>query len=51
MPCNCGGGGGAPAESYLVTKANGTTESFASKVSADIAVTKHGGSITVVKKK
>lgn len=51
MPCNCGGGGGQPAESYLVTKPNGTTEEFSSKVSADIAVTRHGGTITVVKKK
>ena len=25
MPCNSGGGGGAPAQSYLVTKANGQT--------------------------
>lgn len=51
MGCNCGGGGGQPAESYLVTRANGQTKEFASKVAADIEVTKTGGTITVVRKK
>jgi hypothetical protein len=49
-PCNCGKSGGNPAESYVVTKANGRTEEFNSKVAADIAVTKHGGSYVVKKK-
>jgi hypothetical protein len=48
--CNCGKSGGAPAESYVVTRANGQTEEFSSKVAADIAVTKSGGTITVKKK-
>jgi len=50
MPCNCGKSGGAPAETYVVRKANGQTEEFASKVAADIAVTKYGGRIEVKKK-
>lgn len=50
MACGCGGGGGAPAESYVVRKANGQTEEVSSKVQADILVTKHGGSYTVKKK-
>lgn len=48
--CNCGKSGGAPAETYVVRKANGQTEEFSSKTAADIAVTKHGGSYTVKKK-
>jgi hypothetical protein len=48
--CNCGKTGGNPAESYVVTKANGKTEEFSSKVAADIAVTREGGTITVKKK-
>lgn len=50
MGCGCGKSGGNPAESYVVTKANGQTEEFASKVAADIAVTRHGGRIDVKKK-
>jgi hypothetical protein len=49
-PCNCGKSGGNPAESYVVTRANGTTAEFNSKVAADIEVTKQGGSYKVVKK-
>jgi hypothetical protein len=49
--CNCGKSGGAPAESYVVTKANGQTEEFSSKVAADIAVTRNGGGTITVKKK
>lgn len=48
--CNCGKSGGAPAESYVVTKANGQTATFNTKTEADIAVTKHGGSYSVKKK-
>jgi hypothetical protein len=50
MPCACGKSGGNPAETYVVRKANGQTEEFASKVAADIAVTKYGGRIEVRKK-
>jgi hypothetical protein len=50
MPCACGKSGGAAAETYVVRKANGQTEEFASKVAADIAVTKYGGTIQVKKK-
>jgi hypothetical protein len=50
MACSCGKSGGNPAETYVVRKANGQTEEFASKVAADIAVTKHGGHIEVRKK-
>lgn len=38
------------ATSYVVTKKNGQTEEYGSKVQADIAATKHGGTITVKKK-
>jgi hypothetical protein len=48
--CACGKTGGDPAESYVVTKANGQTQTFSTKVEADIAVTKHGGSYVVKKK-
>lgn len=48
--CNCGKSSGAPAESYVVTRANGTTQEHPSKVLADIDVTKNGGTITVKKK-
>ena len=50
MACSCGKSGGNPAESYVVTKANGQVQSFSTKVEADIAVTKHGGSYVVKKK-
>lgn len=50
MACNCGKSSGNPPETYVVTKANGQTEEFASKVAADIAVTRFGGQITVKKK-
>jgi hypothetical protein len=48
--CACGKSSGAPAESYVVTRKNGTTAEFNSKVAADIEVTKSGGSYKVVKK-
>ena len=48
--CNCGKSSGKPAEEYVVTKANGAKETFATKVAADIAVTKHGGSYVVNRK-
>lgn len=51
MGCNCGKGGGGSAESYVVTRANGTTAEFNSKVQADIEATRSDGKITVVKKK
>jgi hypothetical protein len=50
MGCGCGNSSGNPAETYVVTKANGRTEEFNSKVAADIAVTKNGGTISVKKK-
>lgn len=50
MACNCGKSSGEPAETYVVRKANGTTEEVTSKVAADILVTKHGGTYTVKKK-
>lgn len=48
--CNCGKSGGAPAESYVVRKADGTSEEFSSKVAADIAATKFNGRIEVKRK-
>lgn len=48
--CNCGKSGGNPAESYVVTRANGTTAEFTSKVAADIEVTKSNGKLAVKKK-
>jgi|RhiMetStandDraft_4_1073278.scaffolds.fasta_scaffold13545_4 hypothetical protein len=51
MPCNCGKSSGEPAETYVVRKANGQSEEFASKVAADIAVTRNGGTVEVVRKK
>jgi hypothetical protein len=48
--CGCGKSSGKPAEEYVVTKSNGQTETFNSKVAADIAVTRHGGSYTVKRK-
>lgn len=48
--CNCGKSSGRPAEEYVVTRADGRKETFATKVAADIAVTKHGGSYVVSKK-
>lgn len=50
MACACGKSSGEPAETYVVRKANGTTEEVTSKVAADILVTKHGGSYSVRKK-
>jgi hypothetical protein len=50
MACNCGKSGGNPAETYVVTRADGRTEEFTSKVAADISVTRFGGQITVKKK-
>lgn len=50
MGCNCGNKGGGPAESYVVTRANGTTAEFTSKVAADIEATKTNGRIEVKKK-
>lgn len=50
MACNCGKSSGEPAETYVVRKANGQTEEVASKVAADILVTKHGGSYSVKRK-
>ncbi len=50
MPCACGKSSGNPAETYVVTKANGQTAEFSTKVEADIAVTRHGGSYVVKKK-
>lgn len=50
MGCACGKSSGEPAETYVVRKANGTTEEVTSKVAADILVTKHGGSYSVRKK-
>lgn len=48
--CNCGKSSGNPAETYVVRRANGTTEEFSSKVAADIEATKSNGKITVKKK-
>lgn len=50
MGCNCGKSSGKPATTYVVTKNNGQTEEFSSKVQADIAVTKNGGGRITVKK-
>lgn len=50
MGCACGKSSGNPPESYVVTRANGTTKEFSSKVAADIEVTKTGGRIDVKKK-
>lgn len=51
MACNCGGkSGNNPATTYVVRFSNGQTQEFTSKVQADIAVTKNGGSIEVKKK-
>lgn len=49
--CNCGKSSGNPAETYVVRKANGDTEEFSSKVSADIAITRNPGSRMEVKRK
>lgn len=48
--CSCGKTSGNSAESYVVRTANGQTKEFASKVAADIEVSKSGGSYTVKKK-
>lgn len=48
--CSCGGSSGAPAESYVVTRANGSTTEFDTKVAADIEKTKSGGTVTVKRK-
>ena len=49
--CGCNkGGSGRPADTYLVTKPNGSTEEFSNKTAADIAVTRTGGKITVKRK-
>lgn len=50
MACNCGKSGGNAAETYVVRMANGQTQEFSSKVQADIAVTRNGGTIEVKKK-
>jgi hypothetical protein len=50
MACACGKTSGNPAETYVVTRANGTTAEFTSKVAADIEVTKSNGKLTVKKK-
>lgn len=50
MACSCGQSSGQPATSYVVRFANGQTEEFNSKVAADIAVTRKGGTIEVRKK-
>lgn len=50
MACACGSKGGSPAETYVVRLQNGSTQEFTSKVQADIAVTKNGGSIEVKRK-
>lgn len=49
--CACNGGSsGAPAESFVVTRANGTQSTFADKVQAEIEKSKSGGVITVTRK-
>lgn len=50
MACACGKSGGQPAETYVVRRADGRTQEFNSKVEADIAVTKDGGTISVKRK-
>lgn len=50
MACACGKSGGRAAETYVVRKANGQTQEFTSKVQADIAVTRYGGTIEVKRK-
>ena len=49
---SCGGSSsGQPAESYVVTRANGTTVEVDTQVQAKVELTKSGGTITVAKKK
>jgi hypothetical protein len=50
MSCSCGKSSGEPATTYVVRMANGRTQEFDSKVAADIAVTRNGGTIEVKKK-
>lgn len=50
MGCSCGKSAGAPATTFVVRMANGQTQEYNSKVAADIAVTRHGGTIEVKKK-
>lgn len=50
MACACGKTSGAPAETYVVRRQDGRTEEFSSKVQADIAVTRSGGTIEVKRK-
>lgn len=50
MACACGKSSGNPAETYVVRRTDGRTEEFTSKVQADIAVTKNGGTIEVKRK-
>jgi hypothetical protein len=50
MACACGKSSGQPAESYVVRRADGSTQTFSSKVEADIAITRNGGTIEVKRK-
>jgi hypothetical protein len=50
MGCGCGRSQGEPAESFVVTRPDGTTKETATRVEADIEVTRAGGgTITVTK--
>lgn len=50
MACACGKSGGQPAESYVVRRADGQTQTVNSKTEADILVTRYGGTIEVKRK-
>lgn len=50
MACACGKTSGDSATTYVVRMANGRTEEYNSKVAADIAVTRNGGTIEVKRK-
>jgi hypothetical protein len=48
--CACNGSSGAPAESFVVTRSNGTQTEFTDKIQAEVARSASGGTITVKKK-
>lgn len=48
--CSCGGSSGAPAESYVVTRADKTSTEFTDKVAAEVEKSRSGGVITVKRK-
>ena len=48
--CSCGGSSGAPAESYVVTRADKTSTEFTDKVAAEVGKSRTGGVITVTRK-